>query len=492
MSKTDTHKNIFLLQLSIIIVLVVAYWGLGIYFHAVLNRSVVYSHFAYIPIVLAGIWWGKRSIVIALLMGFVTFSFNLNEYWAQNIFIDAGRVVFFIVVGICVALLSERAKTKQRESQISEEKYRFLIEKSLAGIFLYIDDKIVFTNPRLNEMLGYPISRLTGMNIWNLVYADDVEYVKERIKERELQGFSDLHYECRLTRKDGSIMWADVLSSISEYEGKQAVLVNIYDITGRKKAEKEKQKIEEIAQTQEEQLVHSSRLAELGEMAASVAHELNQPLTGIRNFARNAYYMIEQSAGSSEEIADNLRLISDQVDRASRIISQMRELTRKSEQNIREVNINDILTDCLSFLESQLTLSDISVSADFDEVLPSVPGDKIRLEQVFLNLFTNARQAMEGCDKRELNVKTAYVSEQECPVVIMVSDTGKGFDQAYSERLFVPFYSTKEVGTGTGLGLSISLSIVKDHQGTIEAKGTPGKGAVFTVRLPGATERNSK
>jgi len=480
------------LRFTVIIVLIAAYWGLGLYFHAVLNKSIVYSHFAYIPIVLSGIWWGKKGVTVALAMGLVTFSFNAGELWTQNVFLDTGRIIFFIIVGVCVALLSERANIKQKRLRISEEKYRNLIEKSLAGIFLYIQERIVFANLRLNEMLDYSVDELRGKYIWDLFFPEDKGCIQKRLDKRKSKGFSDLHYECRLVRRDGTVMWADVLSSVCDYEGEQAVLVNVYDITARKKAEQEKQHIEEVAQQQEEQLVHSSRLAELGEMAASVAHELNQPLTGIRNFARNAFYMIEQSAGSSEEITDNLRLISDQVDRASRIINQMRELTRKSEHIIGEIHINDTIRNCLDFLESQFKLSGIDVSAEFGQDIPPVPGDKIRLEQVFLNLLTNARQAMEDSDEKILTVATAYMPEEARPVSVVISDTGKGFDQVQSEKLFVPFFSTKEVGAGTGLGLSISLSIIKDHNGIVEAKGRPGKGAVFTVKLPALEKQKEK
>ena len=170
---------------------------------------------------------------------------------------------------------------------------------------------------------------------------------------------------------------------------------------GRREAEcravEEKlREVTELARRQEEQLEHSTRLAELGEMAAAISHELNQPLTGIRNYARNAFYMIEKKAGGEEEVKDNLRLISEQVDRAARIINQMRELTRRSDSAFAVLDLNSVLRESVEFLLPQMKLSEVEVSLSLAEDLPAIWGDRIRLAQVFLNLLTNARQAMDG------------------------------------------------------------------------------------------------
>ena len=139
-------------------------------------------------------------------------------------------------------------------------------------------------------------------------------------------------------------------------------------------------------------------------MAAAISHELNQPLTGIRNYARNAYYMIDQNAGGEAEVKDNLRLISEQVDRAARIISQMRELTRSSDSIFNLLELNSVIRESVEFLLPQMRLSEVTVSLPLAEDLPPIWGDRIRLAQVFLNLLSNARQAMEGAPVRRLTV----------------------------------------------------------------------------------------
>ncbi len=365
------------------------------------------------------------------------------------------------------------------------EKYKLLIEKSLTGIFVYRNENILFINPRFSEMLGHAPQNVVGHSIWELFYDEDIPTVRSLVMRRKHDHFADLHYECRLIRADKSIIWADIASSVmANYEGATAVLVNFYDITEKKEAQAKRREILELARKQEEQLVHSTRLAELGEMAAAISHELNQPLTGIRNFARNAYYMLEQHVGTEEDVKENLRLISEQVDRASKIIRRMRELARRSERLFAPVDINSIIRESADFLLPQMTLSGVDVTLDLSPNIPEISGDRIQLEQVFLNLLTNARQSMEDVQTRHLTIRSYCDENPDCRVVIEVSDTGKGFAIEDAEKLFRPFFTTKKTGHGTGLGLSISLGIIRDHQGTITAIGQPGNGATFTIYLP--------
>ena len=476
-SKLDKPEPRWIIQIVAIVLLVLAYAGVGLYFQVVLQRNIVYTHFAYIPILLAGMWWGRKSVIIAVLLGSVVFSLRLVAPETGELWSDTARVLFFITVAFCIGTLSEKVMAGQHALRVSEEKYRSLSEKSLSGILVYRDDKILFANPRLGKLLGYPPESMIGKSIWELIHEGDKEKVRNLVLSRKSGGPPDLHYEGRLVRKGAGVIWADVASSVIEFDEEPAVLVTVYDITDRKKAE-------ELAQKQEEQLVHSTRLAELGEMAAGIAHELNQPLTGIRNFARNAFYMLDQNAGTNDDVKSNLRLVSEQVDRASKIINQMRELTRRSEREFVPVNVNSIIKESVEFLAPQLRLSGVEVSFDLADALPETMGDRIRLEQVFLNLLTNARQAMEDVAERRLSIKTYFDSSNECPITVEIEDTGKGFSQEEAEKLFTPFFSTKESGRGTGLGLSISLTIVRDHNGRMEARGEPGKGARFTVRLP--------
>ena len=452
----------------------------------------IYTHLAYLPIVLAGFWWGRRGMAVPALFAAVSVLPQLvgiaqPEPWANIL-----RLAAYVAVGLAAGLAGEMLGSARAAVRMSEAKYRQLAEKSLAGIFVYRDDLILYVNQRLLEMLGYSIDQTAGKSYWDFVSPLDRPRVREIAARRENQGVADLRYECRLVTNTGKMVWADVISSQVDYEGRPAVLVCVYDITDRKETEEKRRELSTLAEKQEEQLVHSTRLAEMGEMAAGIAHELNQPLTGIRNFARNASFMLEAGVGGADELRENLRMIASQVDRASRIIHQMRELARRTERHVSLVDVNNTLRESVEFVMPQLRLSGVEVVFDLAPGLPRVLADRIRLEQVFLNLLTNARHAMEESPRRILSVRTRHDPVAPLPLAIEIADTGTGFSPDIADKLFAPFFSTKKAGRGTGLGLSISLGIIKDHKGAIEAAGTEGHGATFTIRLPVGQEEQAE
>jgi len=178
------------------------------------------------------------------------------------------------------------------------------------------------------------------------------------------------------------------------------------------------------------------------------------------------------------------------VDRAAKIINQMRELTRRSDRNFSALDLNSVIRESAEFLLPQMRLSKVRLTLSLAEDLPPIRGDRIRLAQVFLNLLTNARQAMEESRVRELAVRSYRAARQDLGVVAQIADTGKGFSAEQAPKLFVPFYTTKARGHGTGLGLSISRSIGQAHGATIGASGLPGRGATFSLRFPAAEEEN--
>jgi PAS domain S-box-containing protein len=472
-------------RFAVIILLEAIYFGLAWHFHVVLHAGTVYVHFGYVPIVLAAMWWGWRGIVVAgfqagLLVTLRLIGIGIGDPWS-----DAVRVVFLLLVGLCVAFLRESLGRARRRVAQTWSSYRSLFDKSPDGVFVYEGETVVLSSSRLCEMLGSIADDLVGRSIEELFLPEDWSKVQAQLRRRAAGEALDLHYEARLLRADGTPLWVDVISSPFLFDGRSAVLVNVHDITRRREEERQRRELSELAQQQEEQLVHSTRLAELGEMAAAVAHELNQPLSGIRTYAKNAIYMLENEAGEPGEVRENLERISEQVDRAARIIGQMRQLARRSERQFAAVDVNAIATEAVDFLRSQMDLSGVAVELDLAPGLPPIQGDRIRLEQVLLNLLNNARQAMEESPRRRLRVATEPRQEGGRPfLAVVVADTGKGFANDTVPKLFTPFFTTKKPGQGTGLGLAISLNIVKDHEGRIDAVGVPGGGATFTVLLP--------
>jgi len=471
-------------RVLIVVSLVLLYSSMGAYCHLVLKTGTLFTHFAYIPILLAGMWFGRRAMHVAGLL-----ALSLLVWWGLGFGVwpfgsYAVRSVLLIVFAVCVGELREQVIEGRRALAVSEAKYRQLTEESLAGILVCRDGIVLFANTRAGEIMGRLTATLIGHPFSDTVHAEDRNAMEALFLAGPPSATTRSPLEFRVVRPDGAVVWVDVAGSPVRYEGADAFMVHMYDVTDRKEAESKRLELQVLAREQEEQLVHSTRLAELGEMAAAVAHELNQPLTGIRNFAKNALYMLREHLGSPEDIEGNLDMISEQVDRAARIISQMRELTRPSERQFGPVDINAVVRESVAFLDPQLRLSQVETLLDLAEGLPPIIGERIRLEQVLLNLLNNARQAMEDTDKRHLIVRTWFDAEKSRPVAVQVADTGKGFSREQAEKLFTPFYTTKKPGHGTGLGLSISLSIIKDHNGTIEVDGAPEEGASFTVRLP--------
>jgi len=460
------------------------------YFRLVLHTDVIYTHFMYVPIALACWWWGRKGMLVAAGLGAAVAGFHLFGLGSGTLWNDAARVGAFGLVSFSIGTLRERGLADGLALKRAERRYRLLLEEAMMGILVCREHRVLFVNEHLCAMIGATRGELAGRRLEDLVAPDDAWAIRELGSPESGCELSEERREIRLRRPGGGLLWVEVSGCRTEFEDREAVLLNLYDIAARKEAEAKRLELAELARRQEEQLEHSTRLAELGEMAAAISHELNQPLTGIRNYARNAFYMIDQGVGSEDEIKGNLRLIADQVDRAAKIINEMRELTRRSEMHFTRLEVNAIVRESVEFLLPQMKLSGVEVELALTPDLPDIWGDRIRLAQVFLNLLNNARQAMEDSNLRRLYIRSVDDPNGRL-LKVEVRDTGKGFSEQEGRNLFVPFFTTKKTGHGTGLGLSISKGIIKDHGGAIEASGSPGEGATFTVVLPVAQEEEA-
>ena len=240
------------------------------------------------------------------------------------------------------------------------------------------------------------------------------------------------------------------------------------------------------------QLIQAGKLATLGTMAAGMAHEINQPLNVIQICADLILKMINKGiAIPNEELVMMAKDIIDNVTRAAGVIKHVRDFSRQSERDLKKLTINDPIRDVFKVLGHQITIHSIQVKLELDPEIPEIRAEHNRLEQVFINLVTNAIDSMdENADKAEkegrkaektLRIKT-YAMENQ--VVVEVSDTGLGMSEEVKQKIFEPFFTTKETGKGTGLGTSISFGIVKDYGGTIEIESEYGKGATFIIRFP--------
>jgi histidine kinase len=282
--------------------------------------------------------------------------------------------------------------------------------------------------------------------------------------------------QARHRHNDGRTIYVTIRVSPSKYKGRNVLLVTTGDITKRLEAE--------------QQLIQASKMATLGEMASGVAHELNQPLAVIKTAGSVLMKKLKKSVLADDE---TLRTISGKidanVDRASNIIEHMRQFSRKYDTRRESTQINAVIEKAFEMFDQQFKVRGIVTEWDMDPQLPAIMAEPNRLEQVFVNLFINARDAIEerwelqDGHKDAKNIRIVTRQEDDT-VVVEICDSGSGIPPAIAGKIFEPFFTTKEVGKGTGLGLSISYGIVSELGGEIFVKPGADGGACFVMRFP--------
>ncbi|MBK5260624.1 MAG: HAMP domain-containing protein [Thermoanaerobaculia bacterium] len=237
-------------------------------------------------------------------------------------------------------------------------------------------------------------------------------------------------------------------------------------------------------QSAHEQMIHAEKLTSLGKLAAVVAHEINNPLSGILTYSKLLRKWVERGddlAAKSEEMVDALALIESESRRCGDIVRNLLTFARAAPMNIANVDINSVVRQCVKLVQHKLDLGNIAADIDLAKDLPPVRGDAGHLEQLLLALVMNAIEAMPGDGNLRITTESGTGGQS---VVIHVQDDGVGIPPALLPRLFDPFVTTKEEGKGVGLGLAISRSIVERHNGVIGVESEPGSGTTFTITLP--------
>jgi C4-dicarboxylate-specific signal transduction histidine kinase len=255
----------------------------------------------------------------------------------------------------------------------------------------------------------------------------------------------------------------------------------IHIMSDLKETTEEVKRREQELREKQEQLVQAGKLATLGELTTGVAHELNNPLNNIGLFIGNVIDFIELGKGDPQSILHELHSAMQQVRKANEIISHLRTFGRAASVSREPLAIGQVIQSALSLMREQLRLRQINVELHFPAEDVIVVGNAIQLEQVFINLLTNARDALVNTDNKVITITCRTKAKM---VHITVSDTGPGIPNGLEQRIFDPFFTTKEVGAGTGLGLSITYGIIKEHQGSIAVENHPGEGALFLIELP--------
>ena len=391
--------------------------------------------------------------------------------------------------------MSERKHAEERLRE-SREKYRNILETMQEGYYEYDTyGNLQFCNDSFLRITGYSREELMDSHYRKFTYPEDVSKVFRAFNNVYVSQKPSKDFEWRIQRKDGGNRYLEAsMSPIKNAEGLLHGFRGIVrDVTERFQAEESlKEAYQELQHTQS-QLVQSGKLASIGELAAGVAHELNQPLMVVRGITQFLNRQIKKDKIGITAIAEQLEPVERNTKRMMNIINHLRTFSRQSKSEFYPVDVNLVIEESFLMIGEQLRVRNIEVITNLDSDLPKIKGDTNQLEQVVLNLITNARDAItakngdpgEAAPQGEtIEITTRKIDSDPGFVGITVSDTGTGIEEEDLSSIFDPFYSTKEVGQGTGLGLSISYGIISDHKGKIEVGQTGPDGTTFSIRLP--------
>jgi len=331
-------------------------------------------------------------------------------------------------------------------------------------------------------MSGIHVTRNITManHPWSIILSPTPDYIGER-----------LEYNAWMFMLGGvmiTVLLAGYIDNVVQHTGEmeRKVMERTMELTNaNRELEKEittRKTAEDDVRTKDNELAHAMRLAALGEMAAGVIHEVNQPMTAILTYVNNCIYSLKGDNANLEMVSENLEHVKSQVGRVHKITRYLQGFSRSDSQVFTKVNVNNIVQNVASFFVHQFRSKGIEFTMELDRALPDATGDLLRLEQVMMNIFLNAVHALEETGEKKICART--MAKSGSVIQIEISDNGHGMTEEELSNLFKPFFTTKSRDKGTGLGMSISRRIIEDHDGAIFAESEPGIGSTFIIELP--------
>jgi two-component system C4-dicarboxylate transport sensor histidine kinase DctB len=401
-----------------------------------------------------------------------------------------------IALGLMVLLFRERqlkirSQNETREAlAASEAQQKAIINNAQVGLLL-IDSKgcITFANEMALQQFAASAPLLMHKPLLDLLSSEGVSPIQRLLSRLDHKGFSPLiGFEAVAVRGDGTEF--PIMLSIRKMQAlvERQYLVTIIDISRRKGLELQlkraneslEHKVEERTQALQEaqdELVQAGKMAAIGRMSTAVVHELNQPLTAIRNYVAICRQMLQQP----EMLSESLTEVDELTQRMAQITSQLKTFAYRKPEQMEKVSVQMAVNNALHLFRQRFIDDGFQVDLDLPEQTVYVLGDSARLEQVLLNLIKNALDAMQGFEHKQIAIRVDVVDDK---VQLTVVDSGPGIDMDLLPDLFEPFVTSKSIGDGLGLGLSIVRSIVRDLNGEISAENQTGGGACFRVILP--------
>lgn len=401
-------------------------------------------------------------------------STHTNSYFLRTLspVRDSGEKKKIIAVAVVSKDITERRRAEEALKK-SEEKYRLLIENSNEAIFIIQNDRIKFANSRVSQLLGNKIDELTDILFINLVIAEDRDMVHERQKSCLSGNNSTSNYSFRIISKDGSTYWVETNSVNISWDNEPAILNFMRDITRQKKTEA--------------RLFQAQKMESIGTLAGGIAHDFNNLLMGIQGHASLALLHMDTENPNHEHIKTIESLVMSGAD----LTKQLLGFARGGKYEVKAADLNTLIYKTSETIGR--TKKEIKIQRNLANDLWLADIDQGQIEQVLLNLYVNAWQAMPGGGELYLSTANVVMDENRFKpyggrnghyVKISVTDTGVGMDEKTKERIFEPFFTTKEMGRGTGLGLASVYGIIKNHNGFINVYSEKGQGTTFNIYLP--------
>ncbi|MDM8542363.1 CHASE4 domain-containing protein [Desulfococcaceae bacterium HSG9] len=389
----------------------------------------------------------------------------------------------------------QRQKTETAWRQ-SEEKFRIISEQSLLAIAIIQDDLLKYTNLAFSNIVEYPVEEmLTWENneYSKFDHPEDRDFVMEQARKKQ-KGDPDVvtNYNSRVVTKTGVIKWVEIYSKTVIYQGKNAILLTVIDITAKMDAEKERKNLQT-------QLQRAEKMEAIGTLAGGVAHDLNNVLSGIVSYPDLILMQLPDDSPLKKPIAT----IRKSGQKAAAIVQDMLTLARRGVTITETVNLNSTVKQYLQSPEYEKLISfypGVTVAVNLDKTLMNNIGSSVQLSKTIMNLVSNAVEAMPVGGEITISTENRYIDkpvksydhvEEGDYVVVAVSDTGVGISAEDQAQIFEPFYTKKAMGrSGTGLGMAVVWGTVKDHRGYIDIESNVGKGTTFTLYIP-ATRKQS-
>jgi len=415
------------------------------------------------------------------------------------------EIELLITFGTQIGMAMENARCFQREcvaaeqALVSERRHREIFENAHDAIWVHdLDGYITSANKAAEALTGFSMKeaqKAQKMNVKDFLTTESLALAGQ-IRQKIFTGEKvDQPYEQRIVRRDGTEAIVKLSTTIVMEDGKPKGFQNIARDVTREKEMQDKLRMayQELTESHrrlkesQEQLIQAEKLTSLGQLAASIAHEVNNPLSGILTYTQLLEKKIKTDNYDKDVALNYLAKMEAELIRSTKLIRNLLDFARQSPPAFRKVNLNEIVNRAFDLTAHSAQLQHIQVSRELDPSLPTLMADFDQLQQVCTNLILNAIQAMPNGGN--MQIRTCVVNNH---VELEVQDTGCGISPANMQKLFTPFFTTKREGKGVGLGLAVSYGIIQRHNGKIDVQSKEGEGTTFTISLPLFSEKVSE